>query len=353
MLLQSPVVDTVQIIVVVLVVALVAGAGWFVTTRRRAGEIEEVEPSRPARVATAPPGLGTRLGRTSESLGGALRRVFVRAQIDSEFWEGMEEALIAADVGVEASSEIVDRVKGERPESVVAAREALRRQLVAEMAGRTRSLRLDGDKPAVVLIVGVNGSGKTTSIAKLAHLFKSKGDEPLLGAADTFRAAADAQLRTWGDRLGVEVVGGQEGSDPASVAFDSFAAARARGRDVVIVDTAGRLHSKNNLMAELSKIKRVLEREAGSVDEVLLVLDATAGQNGIRQVEEFTSAVGVTGIVLTKLDGTARGGVVVAVERQLDVPVKFIGVGEGVEDMLEFVPTEFVDALLAEAQVRG
>ncbi len=201
----------------------------------------------------------------------------------------------------------------------------------------------------MIVVVGVNGTGKTTSIAKLANRLKTAGREPLLGAADTFRAAADAQLRTWADRVGVQVVGGQPGADPAAVAFDALQAARARGREAVIVDTAGRLHSKHNLMEELGKVVRVLRREAGEVDEVLLVLDATTGQNGIAQVRQFTEAVGVTGIILTKLDGTARGGVAVAVERELGVPVKFIGVGEGMDDLLPFEPAEFVDALLEDA----
>jgi fused signal recognition particle receptor len=178
---------------------------------------------------------------------------------------------------------------------------------------------------------------------------ESSGSTALLGAADTFRAAADAQLKTWADRVGVEIVSGQPGADPAAVAFDAYQAARARQRDVVIVDTAGRLHSKHNLMQELGKIVRVLEREAGSVDEILLVLDATTGQNGLAQIKQFTDVVGVTGIVLTKLDGTAKGGIVVAIEQDYGVPVKFIGVGEGVEDLIPFEPQEFVDALLADA----
>ncbi len=216
------------------------------------------------------------------------------------------------------------------------------------MAGRDRHLDLSGH-PAVVMVVGVNGTGKTTSIAKIAARLDRQGVAPLLGAADTFRAAADTQLRTWADRVGVDIVAGQEGSDPAAVAFDAFQAARARGKDVVIIDTAGRLQSKKNLMGELSKIRRVVEREAGSIDETLLVLDATSGQNGMVQAESFLEAVGVTGIVLTKLDGTARGGIVIAIESQLQLPVKFIGVGEGVDDLIPFDPETFVAALLADA----
>ena len=348
--------EILEILLVLVAVLVVSGIGWYVIGRRRP-DIDTtdatVPPEAAERTAVAPPPLRRRLGRTTESLGGALRQVFGRGRLDQEFWDGMEEALIAADVGVTASTEIVERIQEDKPVDVEEAKAALRVELEQEFAGRDRALHLGDDKPAVVLIVGVNGSGKTTSIAKLARRLMSEGMTPLLGAADTFRAAADAQLRTWGERLDVDVVGGQEGSDPASVAFDSFAAARARGRDVVMVDTAGRLQSKHNLMSELSKIRRILEREAGHVDEVLLVLDATSGQNGINQVQEFTSAVGVTGIVLTKLDGTARGGVVVAVERQLGVPVKFVGLGEGIDDLVEFRPDEFVDALLAEAGTGG
>jgi fused signal recognition particle receptor len=239
-------------------------------------------------------------------------------------------------------------VRRARPNDAAAAREVLASELRAVFDGADRTLNLEGD-PAVVLVVGVNGSGKTTSIAKLAGRMLASGHQPLLAAADTFRAAADAQLRTWAERVGVPVVGGREGSDPAAVAFDGLSAARARDKDVVIVDTAGRLHSKQNLMEELRKIRRVLEREGGRISESFLVLDATGGQNGIAQVREFASAIGLTGIILTKLDGTARGGIVVAVESELGVPVKFVGVGEKVDDLMPFDPDAFVDELLADA----
>jgi len=198
----------------------------------------------------------------------------------------------------------------------------------------------------VIVVVGVNGSGKTTTIAKLGALLERAGSSALLGAADTFRAAAAEQLAAWADRLGLDIVSGQPGADPAAVAFDALAAGRARGKGVVIVDTAGRLHSEHNLMEELGKVVRVLQREAGRVDEVLLVLDGTSGQNAISQARVFTEVVGVTGIVITKLDGTARGGIAVAVERELGIPVKFIGVGEAVEDLLSFEAAAFIDALL-------
>jgi fused signal recognition particle receptor len=338
--------EVIVILQIVLAVLVIAGVAWFVVSRRRDDAALAGAPAAPPRPRTAGRITG-RISKASQSLGGALRSVFGRGALDQEFWDSMEEALIGADVGVAASTDIVARIRERKPESTDDARRLLREELEAELSGRDRELNL-GSKPAVIMVVGVNGTGKTTTIAKLAHRLKADGKVPLLGAADTFRAAADAQLRTWGDRLGVDVVGGQEGADPAAVAFDAFQAARSRGRDVVLVDTAGRLHSKHNLMAELAKIRRVLEKES-AVDEVLLVLDATGGQNGISQAQVFTEAVGVTGIVLTKLDGTARGGVVVAVERLLGVPVKYVGVGEGMEDLVPFDPHEFVEALLADA----
>ncbi len=275
-------------------------------------------------------------------LGGLLRR-----GVDEQTWIEMEEALVAADVGVTAATGIVARVRARSPQDSAEARAVLRDELVGVFAERDRSLRLAGE-PAVIVVVGVNGSGKTTSIAKLAAMLERRGRPTLLGAADTFRAAATEQLSTWAARLGLAVVAGQQGADPAAVAFDALAAARARGKGAVIVDTAGRLHSKANLMAELGKVIRVLRREAGEVDEVLLVLDGTTGQNGIAQAHAFTEAVGVTGAIVTKLDGTARGGVAVAVESELGIPVKFIGVGERLEDLVPFVPEAFVDALLEE-----
>lgn len=327
-------------LIAVALIALVAGA-FFLRSKRPVSE--DVRPAPTRRV-----GIEGRLGKSRASLGAALRSLFGRGTIDDSFWEGMEEALIGADVGVAASTSVVERVRRARPTDADTARRLLVEQLTAVFAGTDRGLSLEGD-PAVMLIVGVNGSGKTTSIAKLAGRLIGDGRQPLLAAADTYRAAADAQLRIWAERVGVPVVAGKVGSDPAAVAFDGLSAARARGRDVLIVDTAGRLHSKQHLMAELTKIRRVLEREGGKVSESLLVLDATGGQNGISQVREFTHAIGLTGIVLTKLDGTAKGGIVVAVEQELGVPVKFIGVGEGIDDLMPFDPDAFVAELLAEA----
>ena len=280
------------------------------------------------------------------SLGASLRRV-LRGGPGEETWTALEEALLAADVGVEATEAIVAGVRSARPETAEEARVDLADRLRAEFGDRPRDLALSG-APSVILVVGVNGTGKTTTIAKLAAYLGTRGHQVVLAAADTFRAAAGAQLQTWGDRLGVDVVGGQEGGDPSAVAFDAIGSARAKGADVVIVDTAGRLHAKKNLMSELSKLHRVTSGDRGEVDEVLLVLDATAGQNGITQVEEFSEAVPVTGIVLTKLDGTARGGIVVAIERRLGVPVKFVGVGEGLSDLAPFDPDRFVRDLLEE-----
>jgi fused signal recognition particle receptor len=239
---------------------------------------------------------------------------------------------------------VVSEVRSSKPETADAARLALSEALRSEFDAGRRGIDLDGS-PAVVLVVGVNGTGKTTTIAKLARSIESGGSHVVLAAADTFRAAAGEQLKTWGDRISVPVVAGQEGGDPASVAHDAISSARARGADVVLVDTAGRLHGKKNLMAELAKIHRVASNES-TVSEVLLVLDATAGQNGLTQVKEFADTVPLTGIVLTKLDGTAKGGIAVAVENDLGVPIKFVGLGEGMDDLEAFDPVTFVDAML-------
>ncbi|MGF1664773.1 MAG: signal recognition particle-docking protein FtsY [Acidimicrobiia bacterium] len=341
----------VLIALAVLLVVIVAVVGFVIVRRPKSIE-QEVARARAGSTPTAPaptaaPPLGTRIAKSRTALSGALKSVFGRAAMDAEFWDSLEEALIGVDVGVAASTAIVERVRRAGPESPTQARELLRVEVMSVLSGKDRELHLRA-KPAVVMVVGVNGTGKTTSIAKIAKRLDDQGVSTLLGAADTFRAAADTQLKTWADRVGVDMVSGQEGADPASVAYDAYAAGKARGRDVVMIDTAGRLHSKRNLMDELSKIRRVLEREAGSIDEVLMVLDATAGQNGIAQARQFGETAGITGIVLSKLDGTAKGGVVVAIEQELGVPVKFIGVGEGMDDMIPFDPEAFVEALLGE-----
>lgn len=312
---------------------------WLLRRRPRAADVHRDSPmlAPPARVESG-------LSRTRRALGERLSVLLGRG-LDAGFWTGLEEALLSADVGVAASVGIVERVRAAAPEDANAARDLLRAELGAVFAGRDRSLSLAGD-PAVVVMVGVNGSGKTTTIAKLAARCEGEGLPTLVAAADTFRAAAAEQLAVWAERLGVDIVTGQPGGDPAAVAFDGLRAARARGKRVLVVDTAGRLHSKHNLMAELSKVVRVLAREAGRVDEVLLVLDGATGQNAIAQARAFTEVVGVTGIVLTKLDGTARGGIAVAVEEELGIPIKLIGVGEQVADLVPFDAATFVDALL-------
>lgn len=265
--------------------------------------------------------------------------------VEEEYMREMERTLLGADLGPAMTSRILDRVREAAPRGPDELRNLVGRELVGVLSERERGLRLSGS-PATVVLVGVNGSGKTTTAAKLAARLTWEGRRCLLAAADTFRAAAGDQLRTWGGRLGVEVVTGAAGGDPAAVAYDALAAGRARGAEAVLVDTAGRLHESRNLMQELAKIVRVLERDGQPVSEVLLVIDASTGRNGLAQARVFTEQAGVTGIVLTKMDGTAKGGTVVAVEHDLGIPVKFIGVGEGPEDLLPFKADFFAEGLL-------
>lgn len=265
--------------------------------------------------------------------------------VDEEYMREMERTLLGADLGPAMTSRILDRVREAAPRGPDELRNLVGRELVGALSEQERGLRLSGS-PATVVLVGVNGSGKTTTAAKLAARLTGEGRRCLLAAADTFRAAAGDQLRTWGGRLGVEVVTGAAGGDPAAVAYDALAAGRARGAEAVLVDTAGRLHESRNLMQELAKIVRVLERDGQPVSEVLLVIDASTGRNGLAQARVFTEQAGVTGIVLTKMDGTAKGGTVVAVEHDLGIPVKFIGVGEGPEDLLPFKADFFAEGLL-------
>lgn len=290
-------------------------------------------------------GLRARLSKTRSAIAGSFSSVFGSGEPD-ERWQDLEDALILADVGPTTSADIVDRVKRTSPATEEELRSALSAVLVDTFGKGDRTLNTTG-APGAVIVVGVNGSGKTTTIAKLASDLVASGSSVVLGAADTFRAAADSQLKVWGDRLGVDVVTGDHGADPASVAFAAVTTAAQGAADVVIVDTAGRLHADANLMSELQKIARVVEREAGALSEVLLVLDGSTGQNGIAQARAFTDAVGVTGVVVTKLDGTAKGGVAVAVERELGVPIKYIGLGEGIDDLVPFDPNQFVEALIS------
>jgi len=263
--------------------------------------------------------------------------------VDVETIDALEEALISADVGVAASDQIIRLVRDKRTHG-----EALRPLVKAEILSilEAADAPITQGTPHVVLIVGVNGTGKTTTVGKLARLIKESGKTPLICAADTFRAAAVEQLQVWASRAGVDFIRAQGGADPAAVVFDAVAAGKARGRDVILVDTAGRLHTRVNLMAELEKIRRVAAREVpGAPHEVLLVLDATVGQNGLAQAREFTSAAGVNGIVLTKLDGTAKGGIAVAIAHDLKLPIRYVGVGEAIDDLVPFSPDEYVNAL--------
>jgi len=268
-------------------------------------------------------------------------------EIDVETAENLEEILLMADVGVAASGEIVEAVR-KRQRRGESLRELVKEEMLRVLESSTATPP-PSTKPHVILVVGVNGVGKTTTIGKLANQLRQEGRTTLICAADTFRAAAVDQLQIWADRAGVDIVRAKEGSDPAAVVFDAMTAAKARQRDVVLVDTAGRLHTRTNLMNELDKIRRVASREVpGAPHEVLLVLDATVGQNGIAQARQFTNVAGVTGIVLTKLDGTAKGGVAVAIAHDLKLPIRYVGVGEAVDDLLPFSPREYVDAIFQE-----
>ena len=295
--------------------------------------------------------LRARLARSNTAIGRSLLTLLSRDTVDAATWDEIEETLLLADLGVGPTAELVDalrtrlRVDGTTsPEQVRGVLHECLLELVDPGMDRSLATSVAG-RPAVVLVVGVNGTGKTTTTGKIARLLVAEGDAVVLGAADTFRAAAADQLQTWGDRVGAAVVRGPEGSDPASVAFEAVSIGTQADVDTIVIDTAGRLHTKTGLMDELGKVKRVIEKQS-PVDEVLLVLDATTGQNGLAQARVFADVVDVTGIVLTKLDGTAKGGIVVSVQRDLGVPVKLVGLGEGPDDLAPFEPAAFVDALL-------
>jgi fused signal recognition particle receptor len=324
-------------------------------------ELPPAEPEPGLRFETPPPSAGrlvrlrSRLARSQSSLGRGLLTVLTREKLTEDDWEELEEVLLAADVGVAATQQIVERLRTRAMVLATASGAELRELLVEELTAvlgpdLDRSLATDRHDglPGVVLVVGVNGAGKTTTVGKVARVLVGDGKSVVLGAADTFRAAAADQLETWGERVGVLTVRGREGGDPASVAFEAVRTGIEAEVDTVVVDTAGRLHTKSGLMDELGKIKRVVEKQA-PVTEVLLVLDATTGQNGIVQARVFTEAVTVTGVVLTKLDGTAKGGIVISVQRELGIPVKLIGLGEGPDDLAPFEPRAFAEALVGAA----
>jgi fused signal recognition particle receptor len=371
-----------EIILAIVVLAGVGGA-FFVRSSRRRSIAPPTPPAAPLRTAPKPaasqapteqavesvlepdltetpePAAGrlvrlrARLARSESTLGRGLLALLSRDTLDDETWQEVEDLLLTADVGVSASNELVDSLKTKAKvlgtRSAADARAFLREgllELVDPDLDRTLATqRPPGEGPAIVLVVGVNGTGKTTTCGKIARLLVAEGRTVVLGAADTFRAAAADQLETWGRRVGAQTVRGPEGGDPASVAFDAVKTGIDLGVDTVLVDTAGRLHTKAGLMDELGKVKRVIEKQT-LVDEVLLVLDATTGQNGLVQARVFAEVVDITGVVLTKLDGTAKGGIVISVQRELGVPVKLVGLGEGADDLAPFEPEAFVDALL-------
>lgn len=324
-------------------------------------ELPPAEPEPGLVFETPPPSAGrlvrlrSRLARSQSSLGRGLLTVLAREKLTEDDWEEVEETLLAADVGIAATTQIVERLRTQSMVLATASPAELRELLVRELTGvlgpdmdRTLGTSRHGGRPGVVLVVGVNGAGKTTTVGKIARALVGDGKSVVLGAADTFRAAAADQLETWGERVGVLTVRGREGGDPASVAFEAVRTGVEGEVDAVLVDTAGRLHTKSGLMDELGKVKRVVEKQS-PVTEVLLVLDATTGQNGVVQARVFTEAVTVTGIVLTKLDGTAKGGIVVRVQQELGIPVKLIGLGEGPDDLAPFEPRAFAEGLVGGA----
>ncbi len=356
--------DPLVLILLIIAAVVVVGGGTALYLRSRTTEVlppaeapleappEEAlvvdEPMAEAPVIEAPPSFRDRLGKARSALAGYISSVVSRGDVNAETWEELEEALVRADVGVTTTMDLLDavRTKAEAEGVTDGAHlvELVKDELKTRLGGRDISLAMGGD-PSVWLFVGVNGVGKTTTIGKIATREVRDGHNVVLAAGDTFRAAAAEQLTMWGDRSGASVIRGAEGGDPSSVIFDAIEHAAANDADIVMADTAGRLHTKTNLMNELSKVRRVAEKGAGTVTETLLVIDATTGQNGLVQAQQFTEAADLTGIVLTKLDGSAKGGIVVAVQQELDLPVKLVGLGEGPEDLVPFEADEFVDAL--------
>ncbi len=311
---------------------------------------EAGEPPEQVEVVEVAPNLRERLARARSTMSGYVSSVLSRSEITDESYEELEEALLLADVGMGPTQELLDAlrstVRSEKLSTNAELIDALRSEMKAQLAGPTDLARAT-DSPTIWLFVGVNGVGKTTTIGKLGRRLTDEGATVVMAAGDTFRAAAAEQLQTWAERCGAELVRGTEGGDPSSVIFDAVQAADARNADVVLADTAGRLHTKTNLMDELSKVRRVADKGAGSVTEVLLVLDATTGQNGLNQARQFAEATDVTGVVLTKLDGSAKGGIVFAIRSQLGLPVKLVGLGETATDLVDFDAEEFVEALVS------
>jgi len=381
--------EPILLVVLLAIVVLGVTAGAVVTTRRRRGpELEPPRdrtrplPSRPTEVTRpapvddtdlapsdelveeveealapveAPPRKRTvfeRLARARSTFAGYVGTIVGRARIDEETWDDLEEALVRADVGVGTATALLDdvraRVKAEGIETGEALIEAVKTEMKQRLAVADRSLHFDEGTTNVWLFVGVNGVGKTTTVGKVGHQQAAAGRTVVMAAGDTFRAAAAEQLTTWAERADATLIRGAEGADPSSIIFDAIESAAARGADLVLADTAGRLHTKSNLMEELRKVRRVASKPPGNVTEVLLVIDATTGQNGLVQARQFTEAVEVTGVVLTKLDGSAKGGIVFAIQSELGIPVKYVGLGETVDDLVAFDPDEFVDALFSE-----
>jgi fused signal recognition particle receptor len=314
-------------------------------------EEEEEEAAAVEAVAAAPLSVRDRLAKARSSLSGAVGSVLGRSDINDATWLELEEALLRADVGVRVAQSLLGalqtRVKSKEITTPAQLIDALRINMSSQLVGTNRDLNFEPnvDGPNIWLMVGVNGAGKTTSLGKIAAQQIALGRTVLMAAGDTFRAAAGEQLSTWAERSGAQIVRGAEGGDPSSVIFDGVQSAHSRNIDLVLADTAGRLQSNTNLMEELRKVRRVAEKGAGKVTEVLLVIDATTGQNGLQQARQFTDATQVTGVVLTKLDGSAKGGIVFAIETELGIPVKLVGLGETIDDLIVFNPTEFVDAL--------
>ena len=362
------------ILLALAVLTVVFGIGVVVFSRRRSTSVDAV-PNDVVKVATEPHDIATsdvavpvvapiatetvnatasvrdRLGKVRSSFAGALTSALTRTAITQETWDELEEALLSADLGVATTTRVLsplrDLVKAKKIVNPSDLRLALQTEMTAQISNTARELNFDSslNAPNVWLVVGVNGAGKTTTIGKLAAQQRKLGRTVLMAAGDTFRAAAGDQLETWAQRSGAEIVRGSEGSDPSSVVFDGVARATAKKIDLVLADTAGRLQNNTNLMEELTKVRRVADKGSGKVTEVLLVIDATTGQNGLTQAKQFAQATAVTGVVLTKLDGSARGGIVFAIETELQIPVKLVGLGEAIDDLVEFDAAEFVAAL--------